>query len=185
MQIWLSIAADYYYWPLIGDFLMGRVDPEVFTLGPDFYRSLHDSYGTHILFALFTLASNETALYSWPTLAITWLVWSGVTIQNMVRRVYGFGFWPSIFIALCVVCGSFYNYVVASGMMGQLVAMFCFLAALERILAWGDVLWPKLREQKELFIPIFLIFLAYQGGYLAFLATIAMVAAIIGFFKCH
>jgi hypothetical protein len=182
METWISTSTDFYFWPLMSDYHMGKIDPLVFPLARDFYFNIQDSFGTHLIFGLFTIASNESALLSWPTIAVTLMVWSGASIQNMVSKIYGFGFWPSLIVAMGVFGGAFYNYVVFTGMMGQLVSIFCFLTALERILHWTDSRWPGVGELKDAFPPILLLFLAYQGGYIAFASMIAMVAAFIGFF---
>jgi hypothetical protein len=183
METWLSNSSDFYYWPLMSDYLMGHVDRNVFSLGPDFFKGVYDSFGTHLIFGLFSFSSGYSALFSWPTLAVTFLVWSGATVQNLVARIFGFGFWTSLIVALGVVSGAFYNYVIAAGMLGQLIAMFCFLASLERVFKWGDVYCPGFSELKELFPPLFLIFLAYQGGYLVFAFMIGIVTAFTGFFN--
>jgi hypothetical protein len=182
MEVWLSKSSDFYYWTLMSDYLMGKIDLNIIPLSPLTFKSVYDSVGTHFIFGLFTFASNETALYSWPTLAVTLLVWSGVTIQNLVSKIFGLGFWASLLVASCVISGAFYNYIVASGMLGQLIAMLCFLVSLDRILTWKEVRCPGLLELKELFPPLFLIFLAYQGGYFAFVGMLAVFSALTGFF---
>ncbi|MDR1109931.1 MAG: hypothetical protein LBP92_04335 [Deltaproteobacteria bacterium] len=182
MEIWMSRSTDFFYWALFGDYLRGFVDVGAIPLSPVFFQQVRDSFGTHLVFALFTLATGKTALFSLPALAITLMAWGGAAVQSLASRIFGLGFWASLLVALGLIGGAFYNYVAVFGMIGQLLAMFGFLAAIECLFGWPDVRWPGSRELKRLFPPLFLIFLAYQGGYLAFAATVAMAAAFLGFF---
>ncbi|MDR1110086.1 MAG: hypothetical protein LBP92_05170 [Deltaproteobacteria bacterium] len=182
MQAWLARSNDYYHWAMLSDYIKGLFDYSILPLSKDFYLQVYDSFGTHFIFALFTVASGESSLFSWPALAITLLAWSGTAILSIVSKVFGLGFWASVLVALGVIGGAFYNYIVIMGMMGQLVSMFAFLVCLEVLVKWPNTRWPALNDLKMLFPPVFLIFLSYQGGFLVYCVSLAIILALLGYF---
>jgi hypothetical protein len=175
-------SADYYNWAMACDYWLGRVDLDVIRLTYGNYRQMHDSFGSSLIFGLFSVASGQSALWALPGFLATVAVWTTTAIMTLIRRLFSFGLWPSWLLALGVTGGAFFNYQIFMGLVGQMVAGLAFLAALDVLIAFGRG-EPRSHDVKRLLIPVLMLFLAYPGGFFAYFAVLTMAACLTGFFR--
>jgi hypothetical protein len=174
MDVWLFGSVDQLNWAMCADFWLGSVDPATIPLTYKFILMTRDSFGTLILHALWALAANQSSLYSACSFMLTMVIWSGLSIQALARKIFGLGFWLSLAITLGVIGGGFYSYLISKGLVGQLVATMAYLVALKEIFHWPASERLGRVELTHFFLPVFFIFLAYQGGFAAYAFFIAL-----------
>jgi hypothetical protein len=100
------------------------------------------------------------------------LIFAATIIRSLTARIFGLGFWSSFCIALVLVAGPFFNYLVFRGQVGHLVGMVAFLAILNQLFSLEN---PQKITKKEfigLFIPFFFLFLSYRGGFFAYISIV-------------
>jgi hypothetical protein len=182
MDFWMFSSADYYNWSLACDFWLGRVDTDIIRLTGGNQLQMYDSFGSSLIFGLFSVASGQSALWAIPGFLATVAVWTTTAIMALIRRLFGFGLWPSWLLALGVTGGAFFNYQIFMGLVGQMVAGLAFLAALDELMAGGRGK-PRSHDVTRALIPVLLLFLAYPGGFFAYFAVLTMAACLIGFFR--
>ncbi|MDR1577966.1 MAG: hypothetical protein LBT86_07055 [Deltaproteobacteria bacterium] len=181
MEVWLYGSTDYLNWSQLADYWLGLVDPVAHNWNYNVLVMTRDSIGSLIMLALWALASGETALFSISGFLVAMVIWSALFIQALTRRVFGLGFWLSLAITLSVVGGSFFNYLIFKGLVGQLVATVAYLAALTEILAWRGQ--PDRKELAQFFIPVFYLFLSYQGAFAAYAFFLALAGVVVYYFR--
>ncbi|MDR1085470.1 MAG: hypothetical protein LBP22_11620 [Deltaproteobacteria bacterium] len=181
LDVWLFGSTDYFNWALVTDYWLGYVNPDSFHLSYNEQVMFYDSIGTHIIFALYSLSSGETALKAISAFMLTAVIWSGLSVQLLVRKIFGLGFWISLFLTLGVIGGAFFNYLIAKGLVGQLAATAAFMAALTEIYSWPSG-QKTAGDQVRFFIPVFCLFMVYQGGFAAFAAFLSLAAGAVHFF---
>lgn len=182
LDAWIYGSADYLNWAMCTDYLLGSIDPDSFHLS---YKArfmlLYEAIGTRILFALYALCYGKMALGAITAFMVTLVIWTGLSVQLLVRKIFGLGYWTSFMVTLGVIGGSFFNYLIAKGQVGQLAAMFGFLAALTEIYSWSPC-QKTVREQTRFFLPVFFIFITYPGGFAPFAVFLILAAGAVHFF---
>jgi hypothetical protein len=172
LELWLFSNQDCYFWPLLADYWLGLVDPAVIPVTPGFLLLLFENFGTHMLFGLAAVADGQSATHSLPVFLLVLVVWCGLGVRSLARLVFGLSSLAALAVTLGVVGGAFFSYLYFSGQTPQLVAMVAFMAALEALFdgvggwdrrAWGRVL-----------IPASFILVAYQGGFVCFVAILGL-----------
>ncbi|MDR1657131.1 MAG: hypothetical protein LBT47_06190 [Deltaproteobacteria bacterium] len=196
IEIWLYGSADLYNWIMISDYWLGAVRPEAFDMTGNFYRLTMDSFGTHVLLGLTSLAMGASSLLAAPIYMLVLIAWSAASIRSLAQA-FGLGFWSAILVALGVSGGAFYTYLYYIGEIGQFTAMMAFLAALEMLFRPGETARPPIEAKAtaqraktlvisryiSYFIPIFLLLVCYQGGFFAFITVWGLAAAALKFFQ--
>jgi hypothetical protein len=183
MENWMAGSADYYYWPLFADYWLGQASPDVLPFSSDFVRGTIDSFGAHLTMALYEVGSQKGAFFSLPSFLIAFAAFCGVAVHSLVAKIFRFP-WPlCLLAALGLVSGPFFNYISVVGMSGQLLAMFAFLTALDVLYGWSTTSRPGWKEYAAIFVPVFYIFLSYQGGYVGFAVMIGANAGLWALFN--
>jgi hypothetical protein len=175
MEVWLFGGADHLNWPFLADYWQGLYDPAAMNFSRLENACLRDSFGSQVLLALWAMASGQTALFAVSGFLITIVIWSGMAIIALVRKIFSLGFWSTWLISLGVIGGGLFTYLVFRGQSGQLVATVGYLVAIRELFLWPDR--PSFQDKVRLFLPVFFMFLAYQGGFFALVFVLALTAA--------
>jgi hypothetical protein len=181
MDVWLFGSTDYLSWSMCADYWLGLADPVALNLSYNVELMTWDSIGSHMLLAMWALASGKTALFAISGFMIAMVIWVGLSIQSLMKRFFDLGFLSRLVISLSAIGGIFFNYLIFKGAVGHLVSITAYLLALKEILSWRGQ--PNKKEVSRFFIPIFSIFLAYQGAFVAFVFFLGL-SAIVSYF-CH
>jgi hypothetical protein len=174
LELWLFSSQDCYIWPLLADYWLGLVDPAVIPVTPRFLLLLFENFGTHMLFGLAAVADGQSATHALPVFLLVLLVWCGLGVRRLARLVFGLRSLAALAVTLGVVGGAFFTYLYFAGMSGQLVAMVAFLAALEAIFDGVGGGGFDRRAWARVLIPVSFILVAYQGGFVCFVAILAL-----------
>jgi hypothetical protein len=180
LDVWRCFNPDYYVWGWVTDYWLGLVDPIAFNLNHSSIKYTENSIGALILFAMWALAAGKTAMYSISGFMGSQVILAGIFIQALVRKIFGLGFWSSLAISIGILGGAFFNYLVFAGQVGQLVATTAYLGAMAQIFSCSNR--SGRREWASFFIPLLLLFLAYQGGFGAYVFFLALACSIVNYF---
>jgi hypothetical protein len=176
LEPWLTDNIDYYSWIFGAGYWMGYGDPANFGMSTSIYG--YDEYGSHIIFAMFSSVRFELAVISAPAYTVFLLTTIGIGVYTLVRKIFGFKSLLAFIPALGVVGGNFYNFLAFSGLYGQLVATVGFVAAL-------TVIFNKSKEDlvKQLFFPVFFIFMTYQAAYVVYVCLLMFALFLADYFR--
>jgi hypothetical protein len=174
LELWLFSNQDCYFWPLLADYWLGLVDPAVIPVTPRFLLLLFENFGTHMLFGLAAVADGQSATHSLPVFLLVLVVWCGLGVRSMARLVFGLRSLAALAVTLGVVGGTFFTYLYFSGTSPQLVAMVAFLAAMEAIFDGALGGGFDRRAWARVLIPVSFILVAYQGGFVCFVAILGL-----------
>ncbi|MDR0548856.1 MAG: hypothetical protein LBI10_05530 [Deltaproteobacteria bacterium] len=174
-EVWLFGSVDYLNWALLTDYWLGA-DPKVLNFTYNSLIMTKDSFGAQVLFAAYALAAGQTALWAVFGFMGAMVVGAGLVIHWFLRRIFGLGFWVSLALTLGVTGGAFYNFLIFKGLVGQLVGSLAYLVALREMFQWPKNLGKK--EYISFFWPIFWLFLAYQGAFIAYVFFLVLAGGI-------
>jgi hypothetical protein len=181
MEFWMFSSSDYFNWALICDFWLGRVNPEIIQLTNQNIRQLYDSFGTSTIFGLYSIVSGKSALWCLVGFMVTLAVWTTTAIMILARRLFCSSPLFCWLLAICVTGGPFFNYLIFMGQVGQLLATIGFITCLIHIFSFSKN--NNFLNIKKIVIPIFLIFISYQGGFFAFFVVLFFAAFVFLFFQ--
>jgi hypothetical protein len=166
LDIWMNNGADFYNWIFVSEYFKGNINIDVFNINHAFYYLSEDAIGTYLILGLLSTINVKSVLLNASYSVVSIIVWQGTIIYLIISRKIGIKKLYSFILAVGVVLGALVNYIALFGLFGQMIAMVCFLAALEQL----DVKSNKkpLEIAKKLFFPFFTLFISYQAGYLLY-----------------
>jgi hypothetical protein len=182
MELWTPYNLDYYGWIMDSEAAVGGISPEVLELAPNFSILGPDAYGTKIIIAFIAAANLKTPLLGAAPVTVTMLVWIGLASFSLLKKCFNFRPLSALAVTLFLVSGALFNYIGLMGMFGHMTAVLGFLAALE-LLTDPSSGFPPGKLTVKLFFPLFLIFLAYQAGYVLYAAMAAAAGLMQAFFS--
>jgi hypothetical protein len=180
MDLWIPNSTDYYTWIFCSEYLVGGINPTVMELSHNIFPIFQDAFGTYIILAFVSVANLLTPLSAASTLTVTFLTWCATSVYCLIKKSFGLKPTLALALTLVLVSGSLFNYLGIQGMFGHLIAMLAFLTALGELLT-PSTPWPTEKLIRKLFFPLFLIFLAYQSGYIIYCSFIALTSIILSF----
>jgi hypothetical protein len=181
MDVWANYGEDYYSWIFIAESLVGGVSPHVLDLSAVMNFWVRDSFGTYLIMDFIALANLKTPLLGSPTICVTSLIWIGLAIYALLKKSFALKTWLSLFLTLGVVTGSLLNYLSINGMFGHLMALIFFLVAIGQLCNNSDNNFHTLDIKRRFFIPFFLIYLTYQGGFLFYSLLLTLYLFLLNF----
>jgi hypothetical protein len=181
MDLWMTYSVDYYDWIFYGEYLVGGISPDVLSLTPRFYRLIQDAFGTYLIIDLIAAANLKTPFLAAPAISATMLLWCSTAVYCLIKKTFSLKTWLSLALTLGAVSGSLFNYIGLIGMFGHLVAMTAYLVALEQTMPDFGSVWPQAQLKRRLFIPVFIIFLSYQAGYVMYSGLIVLAGILLAF----
>jgi hypothetical protein len=185
LEVWWLSSPDYYNWVLICDYWVGTINSTAFNFNELFNYIKYDSFGTHIIFCLFTIANGTTALQAGLPFMLIILVWISIIIANIIKKIFKLNIILSFAVGLSVISTSFFNYIISCGLIGQFIGTMAFLISIEQIYSSKITNIFKKQHLIKIFFPLFLIFISYQGGYLIFFIIISICSIILNLFQSH
>ncbi|MDR3154918.1 MAG: hypothetical protein LBW85_11800, partial [Deltaproteobacteria bacterium] len=88
LEPWHAVAIDYYFWIFQAGYWMGH--SEAYTFGIAYLDPwITDSFGTYILFAMYSAARGVPAYLAAPGFAFLLLAWTGASLCRLIRGVSG------------------------------------------------------------------------------------------------
>jgi hypothetical protein len=184
LDLWMNNGLDFYTWIATADYLLGGLNNRIFDYSAILTYNSMDAVGSLLLIDFIAAAKNLSPLLGAPSCALTLLIWQATAMAGIFRKIFGFGLAATVVLSLGWVLGSFANYVAIVGMFGQLVGAFLFLAALGEF-APGEMSSLSDGRAKKLFLPLFCLLIAYQGGYGVYAGVLVCVGALSAFLNCE
>ncbi|MDR0550241.1 MAG: hypothetical protein LBI10_12670 [Deltaproteobacteria bacterium] len=181
MDVWFRYDSDYFIWIFHAEQILGGINPNVLEISPFFEYLALDCFGTTVTLAFIATAKFQSPLWASPAISVTLLAWAASAIFSVIRKAFNFGFWLALILAAGVALGALFNYVSFAGMFGHLIGLITFLMALEALLAPPEFLNSPPQTIRKLFLPLFVLFLAYQAGFIIYLPLIAFASGVKAF----
>jgi hypothetical protein len=181
MEGWVNNGVDFHSWIFTAEYKLGLIDPNNPLLSQRFSFSEFDALGTQFLLAFIALAKAQTPFNAAPTIVVTFVVWFGTAVYQLVRQTFKFNFLQSLFISIALCFSSLLNYICIFGMFGHLIFIITFIISLS-IINRNDTSFLQFKDYVfTQFFPFFTLFLAYQSGYILFSAYIILFTFILSF----
>jgi hypothetical protein len=185
LDILMTYSIDYYSWIFGGEYLIGGISPNVLDLSPANFVTLInnlDAFGTYVIIDYLAMANLKTPFLASSAIGLDMTVWAAAAIYCLLTKSFRFKPWLTFILTLGVAAGSLFNYVAIIGMFGHMTAMTAFLISLEQLCPQPPWDWPQAELKRRLFIPIFLIFISYQAGYILYCSLLSFFAALLFFY---
>jgi heme/copper-type cytochrome/quinol oxidase subunit 2 len=183
MEGWINNGADFYSWIYLAQYHLGMVNPDNPGLSGIFWQVDLDSLGTYFLIGLTSVARGELPVHAAPAVVVTLTVWFGSSIYYLVKKIFQLDFLSTLVVSLSLCIGSYYTYVAMTGMFGHLVFLIVFIISLGQI-SYSDSDNLNFKDLvKNLFFPLFALFLTYQSGYFLNACIITLALFIVTFLK--
>jgi hypothetical protein len=183
MEYWTNCGADCYSWLFHAEYNLGLIDPTNPMLNFSFPLYENDSFGTHILIALVSLARAQLPYEASSAVLVTFIVFLGTNIYNFSREIFKFNFFQSLIVSSCLCFSSFLNFLSFFGMFGHLLSLSYFILSLYQVIIHFKLNQNSIYLFKNLFFPLFSIFLTYQAGYFLYSFFIFLFISLISFFS--
>ncbi|MDR3153967.1 MAG: hypothetical protein LBW85_06785 [Deltaproteobacteria bacterium] len=165
----LTLGIDNYFWIFQAGYWMGY--SEAYTFGIEYIHPWStDSFGTYILFAMYSAARGVPAYLAAPGFAFLLLAWTGASLYRLIRGIAGLPRAIAWLMALALAGGALSRALVYLGVYGQLVAGAGFAALMAEALSGRGGPAPGKVRFLRLFFPLLYILMSYQACYLMFAA---------------
>ncbi|MDR2340454.1 MAG: hypothetical protein LBF40_10055, partial [Deltaproteobacteria bacterium] len=170
MEPWLSNHMDFYYWIFSSDYWRGLADA---TIGSKYgYQNWpFDSFGAFILFSFFASAKGGQTFMAAPYFLVTLLSWIGICAYSIIRSVFRLPRIVALLLALGLVGGNFFNYIILKGYFGHIVGLVGFLTCLTVVFSATSTKGIK-ESAFVLFFPILYLFVCYQAVFVVFVSMV-------------
>ncbi|MDR2367231.1 MAG: hypothetical protein LBF58_03845, partial [Deltaproteobacteria bacterium] len=185
MEGWVNNGADFNSWIFLAQYKLGLIDPINSGLTPDFHLIEMDSVGTHILIAFISVAQAQLPCDASQAVVVTFIVWFGGAVYYLVRKVFKLSFFQTLFIASALCLGSLLNYIAMIGMFGHLLSLIIFIVALTQLINNDPFITSYKYYVKNLFFPLFTLFISYQAGYTLYSAVIILSLFLLALFSLN
>ncbi|MDR3153968.1 MAG: hypothetical protein LBW85_06790 [Deltaproteobacteria bacterium] len=170
LEPWLADPIDYYFWIFQAGYWMGHSEGYAFGIAYMYPWSV-DSFGTYILFAMYSSARGVPAYLAAPGFAFLILAWTGASVCRLIRGIAGLPWAIAWLLALALAGGALSRALVYYGVYGQLAAGAGFAALMAEALSGRGGSASVKASFLRLFFPLLYIFMSYQACYLMFAAV--------------
>jgi hypothetical protein len=163
MENWVNNGGDFYSWIFMTEYHLGLINPNNPGFNHLFTILEMDTFGTYVMNALTSLSRGQLPYEAAAAIVVTNIVWFGTSVYYLVRQVFKFNFVLSLLISISLCLTSFINYIALTGMFGHLLFLYLFIISLTQLKDFDFQIKPLL---KNLFFPLFTLFLSYQVGFI-------------------
>ena len=163
---------DIYDWSMLAQYLLGApgYDNVITTLGLSAQQHRIDSFGTFFALAAISKFSGKLPLEATPAFTILLMSLIGLSIFDLVKKLYGFKDCIAFCISLLVSAGAFFFYLTYNNFYAQLLSTFLYISMI------AAILHIAFKEHQISFIsrslisgaPIAVILIVYPPGFLVF-----------------
>ncbi|MDR2458461.1 MAG: hypothetical protein LBD41_08345, partial [Clostridiales Family XIII bacterium] len=172
---------DFHSWIFMAYHKLGLIDTTNPILTQRFINDEFDAIGTHILLAFISIARAQIPLYAAPAIVVTFMVWFGTALYELVRRAFKFKCFQALFISIALCLSNLFNYISLHGMFGHLLFLILFIITLTNLTKDNSVNLNIKDYILRQFFPFVTLFLAYQSGYILFSSYIILFTFILLF----
>lgn len=180
---------DIYDWSILAEHLLGMPGYDnVFTgNGESAQQHRIDSFGTFFIIAICAKFIGTSSLEASTIFTIFCLSLIGLSIFDIVKKMFCFKNGISFGIALLVSAGSFFFYIAYNSFYGQLLATFFYLTTINSLLhiAISNNKSVPLKFVERVALPLFSligILIVYQSGFFVFMVFSAAFCIIYSIF---
>jgi hypothetical protein len=172
---------DFHSWIFMAEDKLGLIDATNPSMAQRFNSDRLDALGTHVLLAFISIGRAQIPLIAAPAIVVTFVVWFGTALYELVRQAFKFNFLQSLFVSIALCLGNLFSYISLMGMFGHLIFLILFIFSLSQLIKYNKIISNFKQYIKRQFVPFFTLFLAYQSGYILFSSFIILFTFILIF----